>query len=283
MLDDLRNEIEVINSIYGDNTFSTASNPSLPEDHLLVVPQYAVILRLWIPEQYPSACLEITSLEGVGPSSRKGYGTHVVQIAREVLQRVFVAGQVCVFDLLQELEQSLNEESARAADQTRATQALEDEKVSDATMSQEKGDHSGVSINPPQWAISNTVTEKKSVFLARACAVESTAEAQRAITHLLSTDKRAGKATHNISAYRIRTLVGGNEVVYQDCDDDGEDAAGGRLLRLLQMMEAWNVLVVVSRWYGGVKLGPARFGIINGVAREVVVAGRFTKDSQSHQ
>ena len=33
-----------------------------------------------------------------------------------------------------------------------------------------------------------------------------------------------------------------------------------------------NVMVVVSRWYGGVKLGPARFTHINNAARELLVA-----------
>ena len=43
-----------------------------------------------------------------------------------------------------------------------------------------------------------------------------------------------------------------------DNDDDGEDAAGGRLLHLLQILDAKNVLVIVSRWYGGIKLGPGK-------------------------
>ena len=33
----------------------------------------------------------------------------------------------------------------------------------------------------------------------------------------------------------------------QDCDDDGESAAGGRLLHMLEMMNVRNVMVVVSR------------------------------------
>ena len=34
----------------------------------------------------------------------------------------------------------------------------------------------------------------------------------------------------------------------KDCNDDGETAAGGRLLHLLEILEAKNLLVVVSRW-----------------------------------
>lgn len=53
----------------------------------------------------------------------------------------------------------------------------------------------------------------------------------------------------------------------QDSDDDGETAAGGRLLHLLQIVNAENVMVIVTRWYGGVLLGPARFTHINNAAR----------------
>lgn len=57
---------------------------------------------------------------------------------------------------------------------------------------------------------------------------------------------------------------------WQDCDDDGEDAAGRRLLHLLQVVDARNVIVVVSRWFGGVLLGPARFTHINNAARALL-------------
>jgi hypothetical protein len=61
----------------------------------------------------------------------------------------------------------------------------------------------------------------------------------------------------------------------QDCDDDGEDAAGGRLLHLLQLARAEDVVVVVSRWFGGVLLGPSRFGLISNCARELLVSTGF--------
>lgn len=64
----------------------------------------------------------------------------------------------------------------------------------------------------------------------------------------------------------------------QDNDDDGETAAGGRLAHLLQIMDVWNVCVVVSRWYGGVKLGPGRFRFINMAARDALVRGGFVPE-----
>jgi putative IMPACT (imprinted ancient) family translation regulator len=59
-------------------------------------------------------------------------------------------------------------------------------------------------------------------------------------------------------------------VLKHDNDDDGEDAAGGRLAMLLDMRDEDAVLVVVSRWYGGILLGPKRFAVIANVARELL-------------
>lgn len=156
---------------------------------------------------------------------------------------------------------------------------------------------SSSSFPPPVWTLSTPLTIKKSLFLARACPISSPAHAASCLEHLLATDKHARKATHNISAYRSHHHIittkstkdhqhddgprGGEdeeeeeeeEVESEEIDDhdsDGEDAAGGRLLNLLHLMDIKNVLVVVSRWYGGVKLGGARFGAIGGVAREVL-------------
>lgn len=57
-----------------------------------------------------------------------------------------------------------------------------------------------------------------------------------------------------------------------DNDDDGEHGAGKCLAHLLEMRGETNVLVLVSRWYGGIHLGPKRFTHITNVARELLVA-----------
>ena len=80
---------------------------------------------------------------------------------------------------------------------------------------------------------------------------------------------KIARATHNILAFRVTTPSGN---VLSDCDDDGESAAGGRLLHLLSIVGAENVCVVVSRWYGGIHLGPDRFKHINAVARQMLAA-----------
>ena len=57
------------------------------------------------------------------------------------------------------------------------------------------------------------------------------------------------------------------DVLHQDNDDDGESAAGGRLAHLLQIMEVKDVLVIVTRYFGGIHLGPDRFKCVQPASR----------------
>lgn len=124
------------------------------------------------------------------------------------------------------------------------------------------------------------LTEKRSTFQAHLAEVTDVSEVEMVMSRLLENNK-IRNATHNIMSYRIaRNDAAGSFL--QDFDDDGEHAAGGRLLHLLQMVDAQNVVVVVSRWFGGILLGPARFGLINKVARDLLeVCGKIEKHSSS--
>lgn len=267
MSEELASEVEVINSIYGPDTVRPVSAGS--SIYTLHLAQHDVTLRLSFPLQYPNASPQILGTENTGDNVRKGFGKVVLDNARAMLSKVYSTGSVCIYDLLQELEVTLP-----------AEEQLVEEKGLDNTEQQPSiAEFSRLpALEIPNWTLSQAVTEKKSVFLARASIVTSPNQVHSFISHLIATDKRASKATHNISAYRIRSSSSpGSELVFQDCDDDGETAAGGRLLHLLQIMDVWGVLVVVSRWYGGVQLGPDRFKIINQVARDAVVAGGWVK------
>jgi putative IMPACT (imprinted ancient) family translation regulator len=148
---------------------------------------------------------------------------------------------------------------------------------------------------PPTWVMSEVITEKKSVFVGRAAHVTSLDQAKAYLDYLLASDKKVASATHNISAWRIKqqsklpwnsnSREGGKgsstEMIIQDCDDDGETAAGGRLLHLMQLMDVWDVVVVVTRWYGGILLGPDRFRIINAAGRDALVRGGFARDKEN--
>ena len=69
--------------------------------------------------------------------------------------------------------------------------------------------------------------------------------------------------------------LGGVQV--SDNDDDGESSSGTKLAALLELANVNNVLVVVSRWFGGVLLGPVRFKYIASTARALLEeTGRCT-------
>ncbi|SOV02648.1 related to YIH1 [Ustilago sp. UG-2017a] len=117
-----------------------------------------------------------------------------------------------------------------------------------------------------------SVIERKSEFIGYAASISSPDEVPSVLTRILS-DKRVARATHPI--INAWVYKGADGVVHRDCDDDEETAAGGRLAHLLSILELENVIVVVTRWYGGVHLGPDRFKLINKSAREALELGGF--------
>ena len=120
------------------------------------------------------------------------------------------------------------------------------------------------------------LVDRRSTFQAHVATVISVSDV-KAVRETLLQNRKIANATHNIVAYRISNE---RKNIVQDCDDDGETAAGRRLLHLLQILDAKNVVVVVSRWYGGILLGPDRFKHINNVARQLLVEqGYVTKKS----
>ncbi|CEP09639.1 hypothetical protein [Parasitella parasitica] len=127
---------------------------------------------------------------------------------------------------------------------------------------------------PPPIFTSEALLDRKSSFVAHVATVHNVHEVKVVVSHLLQT-KKIAKATHNILAYRI-TMPDGK--VLQDNDDDGESAAGGRLSHLMQILEVENVVVVVTRWFGGIHLGPDRFKDINNVARTALDDCGYIKD-----
>ena len=213
--------------------------------------------------------------QSVGQDVPKGMGSRAVDIVREVLAKVYQPGEACIYDLLEEAREAL--EQAEQQGDIQLHDQHEDHYVEDEDASHTIPDPT-VDLGPePPWIVAPALTEKKSVFLARVAPVSSPAQARQYVAHLLATDKKAARATHNMTAWRIK---GPNDTSYQDCDDDGETAAGSRMLHLMQLMDVWNVMVIVTRWYGGILLGPDRFRIINTAAREALVLGGFTKEGK---
>lgn len=268
MSEDLQNEVEAINSIYGDESL-VASNED--DVYILRLPQHAVSLRLRFPADYPTAPPAVLGTQSSGEHGRKGEAAHIVDVFRDILATLYQPGEVCLFDVIEEVNNIL------------PSKAEENEPEEGSAIHTEDGppetllpaERVPTSADTPPWTLSEVVIEMKSVFVARCAPVSSPDQANSYLQHLLDSDRKVRSATHNITAWRIR---GESGVTYQDCDDDGETAAGGRVLHLMQLMDLWDVMVVVTRWYGGHQLGPKRFSIINTVARDAFVKGDFVKE-----
>lgn len=112
----------------------------------------------------------------------------------------------------------------------------------------------------------------RSSSCSRRCSSTSGSRRRRSSPRRSLLDAAYAQHRHNISAYTVVTPDG---VLHHDNDDDGESAAGGRLANLLNLLDVADVVVVVSRWYGGINLGADRFKHINSVARDVLLAGGF--------
>ncbi|KAF9423679.1 hypothetical protein HW555_001005 [Spodoptera exigua] len=121
----------------------------------------------------------------------------------------------------------------------------------------------------PEIIHGEVIVDRKSIFQGHAAEVHSI-EDVNAVLARLKMNKKISNATHNMYAYRIERKTNKGASILQDCDDDGEAHAGGRMLHLLQILDQKNTLVVVSRWYGGIQLGPDRFRHINNATRQAI-------------
>lgn len=274
MNEDLQNEIEAINSIYGNGSLALTQDGSI---YILRLPQRSTSLRIQFPSGYPLVPPAVLGCESSGENARKGEAAHIVDVFRDALGRLFQPGEVCMFDIIEEVNTTLEAPLDLEKTLDAKSDSAEDKAVA-AGMNENENERHVATMEAAPWTLSDVAIEMKSVFVARCAPVSSPDQANQYLQQLLDSDKKVRSATHNITAWRIR---GNNGVTYQDCDDDGETAAGSRVLHLMQLMDLWNVMVVVTRWYGGHQLGPKRFSIINTVARDAFVQGGFVTDESN--
>ncbi|KAM7221085.1 Ribosomal protein S5 domain 2-type fold [Rhypophila decipiens] len=296
MSEELVDEVEAINSIYGPDTLTRyADSHSGPNEnspvYILTLPapedgsapsSSTTSLRLQFPISYPSEPFTILGIHSSGEHGKRGAGARDLNLFSTAVGEVYEPGQVCLFDAIEQVKELQAQDHDRAADDGSETgdaahDQFEPAPDTHASLKQLSSHMGDVLDEEPPWVLSAPITELKSTFIARCAHVTSPTQAAGFVQHLLSVDKKVRAATHNITAWRIR---GPNGTSFQDCDDDGETAAGGRLLHLMQLMDLWDTMVIVTRWYGGQKLGPRRFAVINAAARDAFVnAGLVANDT----
>jgi len=96
--------------------------------------------------------------------------------------------------------------------------------------------------------ISNTIIIEKSKFITSVIPVDTVDDVNIKLKEI---NKKYYDATHNCYAYIL------NNGLIQKCSDDGEPAktAGFPMLEVLKKNDITDCLVVVTRYFGGIKLG----------------------------
>jgi len=130
---------------------------------------------------------------------------------------------------------------------------------------------------PKSLATSQEVRDRGSTFVANVYRATTPEEARTAVNHLKHVVHGSKLASHEIAAWRYMVLkhgrsgLGGPDdfELKTGSDEDGETWAGGKVLNVMQAEGVIDAVVIVSRWFGGTLLGPARFTHIETCALEV--------------
>ncbi|KAF6834410.1 hypothetical protein CMUS01_06183 [Colletotrichum musicola] len=124
----------------------------------------------------------------------------------------------------------------------------------------------------PRWVASRELSFKSSTFVARIAPLGHHSQAPVLIRSLLASEPRLQAATHNVWAYRVgdRAHKGGGVMLRESCEDDGETGCGEFILQLMREAHIADAVVVLTRWFGGDMLGPARWRIIRECVTEAL-------------
>lgn len=186
----------------------------------------------------------------------------VVQKRISAVQAAAATDSPILYELLEEVRNAVSDISSQS---DAPVGSIHENRLAE---DRERTAPSAVQSPPVRFISCSEVVHMKSTFQAHIAQVFNREHVANVLQQLYA-DSRIARATHNMYAYRIVDSSGGT-IVIADNDDDGEAAAGSRLAHLLDLMAANNLLVVVSRWFGGVLMGPSRFKAICEVAREAV-------------
>jgi putative IMPACT (imprinted ancient) family translation regulator len=107
------------------------------------------------------------------------------------------------------------------------------------------------------------VTDRGSRYAVSGAVVQDRAEIT-AVLGVLKSDRAYAKATHNTWAAILPT--GALKA------DDGESGAGMVILRMLERAGVTGHVIIVTRWYGGKKLGGDRFRRVQDCVRAYLEA-----------
>ncbi|KAG8428642.1 hypothetical protein J3459_002547 [Metarhizium acridum] len=161
MSDELLDEVEAINSIYGDGSLVQTEDES-SSTYILKLPGDASWLRIRFPEAYPA---QPPLILGTHHSSGgvRGAGARDLRLFKDAVHSVFQEGSVCLFDAVEEFGRRVEErppEEPRDGPEHEEAAAGEEEEQEDP-------------FPAPDWTLSEVVVENKSTFVARVARASS--------------------------------------------------------------------------------------------------------------
>lgn len=125
---------------------------------------------------------------------------------------------------------------------------------------------SGIS---PSIGVSEKIHDRSSTFQGYFFPIRSSDELKNTLSSF-RTDPACTDVDHIMTAHKFHDEEIGDEHGF---DDDGERFAGKKLLDVLEKMDMYG-LIICTRKYGGVMLGPIRFQHIMQCAREAIMVFR---------
>ncbi|OAA70513.1 Impact family [Cordyceps fumosorosea ARSEF 2679] len=231
------------------------------------------LLRVTMPEQPPSSRLSLAQALVSANSRSKAVSIGIEQPGREALiaegqPKVRVMGRE--IPVLKRGDYTWSGAPAKKSDSTDSTG------TGGASMSTSQQDKT-----KKTWTASATLTSRASTFVAHAASVSNAAARPALIRQLMAERPDLETASHN--AWAIRTSFGNSPLVQQASFDDGETGCGKLMLEVMREADITNTLVVLTRWFGGVMLGPDRWRLMRECVNDalasrgrVVAAGSAT-------
>ena len=107
--------------------------------------------------------------------------------------------------------------------------------------------------------------EKKSKFIGYIKPVSTVEEAEKFID---SIKEMHPNATHNVPLYRV--VENGQEYFKYNDDSEPANTAGKPMAEILNILDVYNVAIVATRYFGGIKLGAG--GLIRNYAKTAKIA-----------
>jgi hypothetical protein len=273
-MDEVLDEIALVGAMYGDDVVVTDYHQCQRID-MTVDLGGDFAMRIEVPyTKYPhSAKPGITITKGVNVVINGELERHVQRLATEMpldqplLADIIGAAKAEVADILDAI--AAEEAAVNAAMAQRKIAAAEAEAAA-------KDDDDPRYLREHNIYCGEAIYDRKSKFVAHVARTTSAQRVRDVVNVLRQQSKIACAAHPAIYAYRFTDA---NGLLHADCDDDGETGAARKMMFLMEQLRAENCVVIVTRWFGGILLGPDRFKHIAAVTRSALIGSGVVRES----